>query len=461
MPADASWPAAAFAATALACAVGCHKTPDVPAGPEAVALPGDSEGPSPATAVLPARCRTPDAPIAIDDANAVELEVGDVVPTPDAYTLGAVHRTAAGRVAAVMSLARPLDGAGARPHWLDLGPTLGDAPPPRVVARAGGSELVAAAYVRGGADRDAARNLALYALPSAAPPVAAPAPAPFLVVRQQHDDSLAFDLAFAGPAGLVVWDEGAAPARGVIRAVSLDADAGAAAAHDLSPGDTDAELPRVVPQGSGFVAIWIARKAEEARLPDGAEPEVTGEPRSFGWLESVRLDARGALAGPVRALTPASGHVSAYDVVVLPPPERALLVVARDDGESIDGSGGALVRVRIVGDVPEPPVEFQSDGLGRGAPAFVEGPSSFLAWVGPGEQGRLLALDRAGAPLGPPSAEEALSDARPLRVLEGMGTSAGSAPAGAGRGGGGGAVRLLVAASSGGSTTLRVAVCER
>jgi hypothetical protein len=441
--------AAVVGGSTLAIAVACHRAViDVPAGAQSA---GDAQALLPPPALLGARCRALAEPIAIDEGNGVDVEVGDAVATPGAYALGAVHRTAAGRVAAVMSVSRALDAASRRdasidnPRWLDLAPTLGDAPPPRLVVRAGMADLVAAAYVRGGVDGGAARSLALFSLsPAASPGVA---PAPFLVVPQQHDDSFAFDLAFAGPAGVVVWDEGAAPSRGVIRALSLDADAGAVAAHDVSPAESDAENPRVVPDGSGFRVIWIARKAEVGRAADGAEPETPGEPRTLGWLESVRLDAHGAASGPVRTLTPASGHVSAYDVAPLAAPDRALLVVARDDGESVDGSGGALVRVRIVDDVPEPPVEFQSDGLGRGAPALAEGPSSFLAWVGPGEQGRLLALDRSGAPLGPPSAEETLNDARPLRVLEASGSE--------------GLARMLVAASSGVSTALRVVVCQR
>src|SRR5580698_8421329 len=92
--------------------------------------------------------RAADAPVTIDEANAAELEIGDVVPTPNAYVLGAVHRSAAGRVAALMSIPRVLEGvpdaSGVGPRWLDLTPTLGDAPPPRLVPRAGGSELVAA-----------------------------------------------------------------------------------------------------------------------------------------------------------------------------------------------------------------------------------------------------------------------------------------------------------------------------
>jgi hypothetical protein len=451
----------------LAAAVGasmaaCHRADVTTSGTEALAAKADAEASLAPSVVVAARCRSGDGGVAIAEADSAELEIDDVVATGDGLVAGAVHRTPAGRVAAVLRWGGTGEGGAAegRPRWLDLAPTLGDAPPAKVVAHAGagGADVVAAAYLLPGgsgdagpgAHRDGARSLALFAVG----PAQTSSPGPLLVVPQQHDDSLAFDVAFAGPSGVVVWDEGAAPSRGVIRAVALD-DAGARAssldasggAHDISPSESDAELPRLVADGAGFVALWIARRPEPGRIPDASEPEAMGEPRSFGWLESVRLDARGAAAGPVRALTPATGHVSAYDVASVGAPERTILVVARDDGESVDGSGGVLVRVRIVAGAAEPPVELLGDGLGRGAPVLVDGAAPFLAWVGPGEQGRLLALDRAGAPLGPPSAEDLLSDARPLRVLDG---SPGSGPAG-----------LLVAAASGASATLRTMICTR
>lgn len=191
-----------FAAVVAGLAIGCHKTADVAAGAggaESTVATGDSRSPAPVPAVVAARCHASGAPIPIDGTDAAELELGDVVPTVDAYAVGAVHRTAAGRVAAVMRIPRRVvegqapDAAGQAARWVDLAPTLGDAPPPRLVARAGagGADLVAAAYLRGGGpgDRAAARELALVALS----PSATTAPPPFLVVPQQHDDSLGFD----------------------------------------------------------------------------------------------------------------------------------------------------------------------------------------------------------------------------------------------------------------------------
>jgi hypothetical protein len=161
--------------------------------------------------------------------------------------------------------------------------------------------------------------------------------------------------------------------------------------------------------------------------------EAVGEPRTYAWLEMVAVDARGAPAGPVRRLTPTSGHVSSFDLLLLRgSPKLPLLVVARDDGEAIDGTGGALLRIRAGEDGAEAPLDLPSDGLGRGAPALVGGGGTgtgvgadaaeepWLAWAGGDEGLRLLPLDEAGTPVGPvarPSIEDAVGAVRPLLVL--------------------------------------------
>jgi hypothetical protein len=147
--------------------------------------------------------------------------------------------------------------------------------------------------------------------------------------------------------------------------------------------------------------------------------EVTAEPRAFAWLEMVAVDGHGVPVGPVRRLTSTSGHVSAYDAMVIArEPRPTLLVVARDDGEAVDGSGGALLRVRAGADFADAPLELPTDGLGRGAPNLVEASPPWLTWVDQHEQLRLLPMDPGGAPTGRSSAEEALGEARPLLALD-------------------------------------------
>jgi hypothetical protein len=444
---------------ALAVAVlgGCHRAPAEGARPDAPS----AAGPDAQDALLPARCRKTPTGFALDDGHALaDLEVGDAVAHPGGYALSLVHHAAAGRVAAVALLQSDPIGL---TRVVDLGPTMGDAPPPRIAWRAG--ELVAAAYTRpldtrGGAPDagapsgrgDATRDVTLYTVADGARG-AAP-----LSIPQRRDDSLALDLAFAGPTGLLVWDEATDAPRGVIKAAAFVRDH-AGVARDVSPPESDAELPRVVSLGGAFAVVWIARRPEPGSSLDGAQSEVTGEPRAYGWLETVTVDAQGQPRGSVRRLTASTGHVSAYDVATLEP--SAWLVVARDDGEAVDGSGGTLLRVRVTGDLVDPPVAVATDGLGRGAPTLVPtvdtkgsgripgGPALALAWVGKDEQARLQPLDVAGAPTASPSAEDALSDGRALLIAAAEGPTA--APA----------YDVLVATPSDSAAQLRVFACAR
>ncbi len=422
-------------------------------------------------AVLPARCAKTDVAFAIDQGHGLaDLEVGDAIAYPGGYAVGLVHRAGAGRAAAIALLRSDPIGL---TRVLELGPTMGDAPPPRIGWR--GGELVAAAYVtppetKGAADAatagtsllrgEATRDVAIYTIAGGA------MTAPPLPITQRRDDSLALDLAITGAAGLLVWDEATSAPRGVVKAAMFTKDH-VAGARDVSPPDSDAESPRVVPQGSGFVVIWVARRPEPASGIDGAASEATGEARAFGWLEMIAVDAQGAPTGPVRRLTSPVGHVSAYDVEArglsptAGPP--SLLVVARDDGESVDGSGGALLRLRVTGDAAEAPSVVPTESLGRGAPSFVSGagaegpsaPAAFaLAWVAGGEQARLLPLDAAGAPTAPPSAEDALGDARALLFT-------GRARRAPGGGAASDALDVLVATPSDSAAQLRVFACSR
>jgi hypothetical protein len=283
-----------------------------------------------------------------------------------------------------------------------------------------------------------------------------------LSVPQRRDDSLALDVAFAGPAGMLVWDEATSAARGIVKGVAFTKDQ-AAAGRDVSPPESDAELPRVVPQGTRFAVIWIARRPEPASGLDGAAAEAVGEARALGWLEMVSVDAQGVPTGPVRRLTSSAGHVSAYDVeATAGGGAPSILIVARDDGEAVDGSGGALFRVRVVGDNVEPAVALATDGLGRGAPTFVSAagaeprsasPSALaLAWVATSEQVRLVPLDAAGAPTGAVSAEDELSDARALLFTSAR--SSGAPPTSA-------PLEVLVATPSDAAAQLRVFACSR
>jgi hypothetical protein len=394
--------------------VACHKTPsaDVADGKSEIvgadALGSAAAQEAGAPAVGPSRCHAAKGQFAIDDGRGLEdLEIGDAIASGQEIAVGLVHRVAAGRVAAVALVRSDSEAA---PRIVDLGPTPGDAPPAGLARRP--SDLVAAAYaVAGTTTRSRGRPLALYAIKQdKAEPIGA--------IDQAWDDSFAFDMAAAGDKTLVVWDEASGAGRGVIRVAVVGADGHVGPTHDVSPQDSDAETPRVVVTGNGFAVIWIARAAEPTGAPsDASAPEAVGESRVPGWLETIAVDENGVASGTARRLTSPSGHVSGYDVAPIGSGAApSLLVVARDESEGSDESGGQLLRVRVTGDTVESAVPFTTDGLGRGAPLLAKGAAPWLSWAAHDESLRLLALDPTGAPVGLPSVEPSLDEARPLVV---------------------------------------------
>lgn len=403
--------------------VACHKTGGDAAGTAdaGAASANAAEAASAAQpAVVPARCKATGAGVGLVDAGtADDLEIGDAVAVADGWAIAIVHKVGPSRTAAVAFLGAEATSV----RVVDLAPTLGDASPPHLAAR--GPDLLAAAYIL--SKRADVRELSLYLVPKTGDTRV------LATIPQQRDDSLAFDLA----PELVVWDEATAgpSPRGVIRAAELLAGDQVGPAHDVSPSDSDAEMPRLAPAAHGHTVFWLARRPEaqgsEAAATTG---EAVGDVRAYSWLESS--------ATPGHRLTSATGHVSAYDVA--PMAGGDALVVARDDGESVDGSGGALLRIRVhAGGGADPPLALPGDGLGRGAPVFVDGPTPWLSWIGPHEAARLLPLDASGTPVAPPSAEAELDDARPLAFLPGV-----QSP------------RILAATPGDAAVQLRVLVCS-
>jgi hypothetical protein len=419
----------------LVALVACHRNGSDSAAPSEAGTRSASAGDA-ANAlqpvVVPARCKPSGAGVALVDAGGTDdLEIGDAVAVGDGWAVGMLHRVGTSRMAAIAFL--PAEATGAR--VVDLAPTLGDAPPPHLAAR--GPDLLAASYTL--SKRADARELALYAVPKGGDPKLV------ATIPQQRDDSLAFDLA----AGLVVWDEASAGAspHGVIRAAELLAGDQIGPAHDVSPAESDAEMPRLAPAAHGYTVFWLARRPEGPMSDAAALAEAVGDVRAYSWLESS--------GSPPHRLTSSTGHVSAYDVQPLAGGDA--LVVARDDGESVDGSGGALLRIRMRAGGADPPLALPDDGLGRGAPVFVDGPAPWLSWIGPHEAARLLPLDASGTPLGPPSAEPELDDARPLALLQ----RSGEGPPATTLGMGSQVPRILTATPGDAVAQLRVLACAQ
>ena len=430
----------------LAAASSCHRQAPVDAATRADASVEQSALLAPHSSAEAARCR-PKSRLAEIASLSGGFEVGDALPFPGGIAVSLLHDTAEGTVASVALLAPD----GSSPRLIDLASPPGDAPPPRLAWR--GKDLAVAEYVsrRKGA-HPATQELALWNVdPKASAIVSADSDAagsgsppvePSLYIPQPRD-CLGFDMAYGAGGGVIAWDDATSenPPRGVIRVAAVSTDSRVEATQVVSPVDSDGEMARVVPNGSGFFVLWIARRPERSGDAGSAGSEVSGEARAFSWIEMIAIDARALSVSPVRRLTPPTGHVSAYDVRLLdgtPPalPERGqndersppaeapkptLLVVARDDGEATDGSGGTLLRVRATDSGPEVASDFATDGLGRGAPILVGGIEAsvapWAAWVGRDERLRLLPLDPAGAPAAASSVEEAFDESRPLMRL--------------------------------------------
>ncbi|MGH7439642.1 MAG: hypothetical protein ACRENE_28460, partial [Polyangiaceae bacterium] len=237
----------------LSATMGCRRPPPPsPSGPqsEADATPDPRAAPP---LVGPSRCRPTEWGARFDDdGGSSDLEVGDAVSVGDAVALSLVRRVGGDRVAAV-AFVHPDRDEGV--HIVDLGPTLGDAPPPRLASR--GAEVVAAVYAlpKGGTHGPAApgdtggagRTLLVRA-------VTAEGASTLFSLDEPRDDSLATDVAAAADGGVVVWDEATRETqpRGVVRGAAFSGRQRVGASVDVSPKDSDADSPRVVPFGRAY-----------------------------------------------------------------------------------------------------------------------------------------------------------------------------------------------------------------
>jgi hypothetical protein len=395
---------------------GCHKVEVQESAPPPDELtiqpPPDDAGPlSKAPKERPARCPKAGASLGLGDATAKDaIEVGGALEYEGGYAVGFASLAGARRRAAVARFGVEASGPGI---VVELGPVVDDAPPPLLARRS--RDLLAAVFGLAPSRADKSRELTVYAVGEHA----AVALASF---DKPADDSLASDMASDGRDAFVVWDEALGVGRGVVRgALVAQREPRPEPPHDISPQESDAGDPRVLADGAGYTVLWIARSPEGAGSVDASE--VPGETRVFSWVQGIDLDARGVARGPARDLTPRGGHVSAFDAKMFGEP-GSLVLVARDDGEASDGSGGTLLRVQAHGAGVDAVQTLPVDGVGRGAPFFVDGNPPWLSWVGRDEQVRLLPLDPGGAPNGLASAEETLSEARPLAVWSSPGGGA-------------------------------------
>ena len=389
---------------------------------------------------------------------ASDVEVGEAIATQDGFAVGVlrkVHDQTMGSVALLTAdPAHPATGA-MTVAFVDLGQPLGDAPPPLPIVR--GTELYATFFALPPQPADAADPGAHAKLSRQTPLALTGAERALRLFRiadqkaqlaqtlpQQQDESLAYDIAVGASGGAIVWDEDVVGvARGDIKIAILSPDLKQTVTTRVASTDaSDAELPRIVARRGGYWIVWGASRPEDADAGSapGEELERPAESRRFRWLEVAEVDERGAQVGAIKPLTPPSGHVSMFDLA--PRPRElannaavdALDVLARDDVQDADGSGGRIVRITVKGDRIDPPIALVSDAVGRGVPVLLDIPladgiakippspaASWLAFSDVHDHLRLVPLDATRTPIAPPSDETALEKARLLLGVKSVG----------------------------------------
>jgi hypothetical protein len=408
-----------------ACRGGCSAC----AGPsrdaiEAGVVPVDTamvmldSGPMPDAGVVlaPARCTATGTLLPLAPAPALgDLAIGDAVATSSGFAIGMIRRQPnagpgrPGKVLSVAVLTPSLD----KVSWVDLGTPHGDDPPPRPFLRDG---AVWVAWYEHARDASTSRALIVAPLPGADYKAQPGVLLPQAVSSPQGvDESLAFDVATKGGASptLVAWDDDGAKG-GTIKVAVAGAEGVV-----VSPETTDAESPRIAPRAGGWWLTWIARRPD---LGEEAGIEGPGEDRTHRWLEAVTLDEAGKRVGDVHRVTPASGHIAAYDVL---PSMTGLELVAREDDELHEGSGSKILRVALGKEGASPVTTLVREGAGGGGPDLVgAGEVGWAVFSDPLEHLRIVPVPLAATPSNPirsvlPSAEPAFEGGRVLAIAAG------------------------------------------
>jgi hypothetical protein len=366
------------------------------------------------------RCRIDGARLALPGDDVV---AGEAVLGPDALYLGVVRREGAKRLAGVVRASLDLSTS----RMIELGPALGDDPPPTPRLR-GPTPFVTSFTRRAAGDAGAGDGGAGRMGTSRRLDIARVDGTTLVsegTIAQQADESLAYDVAWpegdaAGP-GLVAWDEDAPPEvaaalgdRGLVKVQLLGAGTKARVA---SPDKSDAEAPRLLARPGGYWLAWLARRAEAAEDagPNG-NAEGPGERRAYRWVELVSLDTKGEATSPVRRISPEKGRVASFDLVRTGGATDAQVVVlVQDEAAHAEGAGERMVRYVTDGDRVDA-ADLLDGGIGHALADLLPptGDSRWLSFVDPQEHAHLLPLGPTLRVAGANTTEPALDGARVL-----------------------------------------------
>lgn len=425
MRASPAFAVLASAAIALPGCGGCTKSDASGSAPSSSTALRAPVGSAAVVAESLPRCRIDGARLTVPGDDVV---AGDAVVAADAVLVGVVRREGTKRLASVVRASIDL----ANVKMIDVGPALGDDPPP--APRMRGATAIVTWFARragsgadGGADAGAGTMGATRLLE-----IARLEPSGLVAegsIVQQADESLAYDVAWPEPqgeahAGLVAWDEDAPPAvaqafgeRGVVKVQLLGAGTKPRVA---SPEKSDAEAPRLVARPGGYWLAWLARRAEAAEDAGASgNPEGPGERRAYRWVELVALDAKGEPTSAVRRVSPEKGRVASFDLVRSGAPGDAQLVIlVQDEAAHAEGAGERIVRYGIEGEKIEA-TDLLDGGVGHALADLLPqaGANRWLAFMDTQERAHLVALGPSLRVAGPNTIEPALDGARVLGAL--------------------------------------------
>ncbi len=289
------------------------------------------------------------------------VELGRGTSWAEGHAVGARQQ---GR--ALAALVDPASGAG---RLVELGPVRGDWGAPLL---AGAGDLLVVGLLEPNA---AGAELRLGRI--AAPQVKWRAQ-----LDQGYDESLAFDVALGEGVAVVVWDDVTKDdkrSRVKLAALGLPELETMREPRAVSPPPADAELPRVASRPGGFWLAYLVRaepaEAERDSNPDeddgGASWRYPAEAIAPSWLEVALLARDGTVEGAPQTITPADGHVQAFDVER--GAEGSLIVAWRDD-DTPSGAQGGQVRLRVVrAGGPGPTTVIAETDVGAGVPNLLPG----------------------------------------------------------------------------------------
>lgn len=363
------------------------------------------------------RCRGDAQRLAIPGEDVI---VGDVAVGPNGLLLGVVRVHEGKRLASVVRA--PLDLASSR--IVDVGPPLGDDPPPS--PRWNGDIPYVAFIARHASGAGAKlRELRIARLEESALGKVES------TILQQADESTAFDVAWSeSGTGLAAWDEDAPPnldagkplretyapeGRGFVKVQAI----GSVTRRVASPESSDAEAPRLLARaGGGFWLAWLARRAEDA----GYALESPGEKRAYRWVEVVPLGPAGEPAGPVKRVSPEKGRAAAFE---LARSGSDLAVLVQDEAAGAEGAGARVVRYLVSGADKADKIDgadVVDGGVGNAVAEVIPVSSSadaprWLAWTDTNERARLTPLGRDLVAAGKPTTEPALDGARVVAAV--------------------------------------------